>query len=287
MNDTPPQDLRIVADLARRHPAQLHPIAWFQTNFAFLNTRVAPFNDVRVRQAVNFAVDRRRLVDIFGGPSLAEATCQFLPPNLPGYRRYCPYTTGPSANGDYNGPDLEAARRLVAASGTAGTPVTVVGRNANRAHDEYFVTVLRQLGYRATLREIPDLGEYVDYVFDSRNHVQIAFLYFAADFPLPSNFFQENLSCSGFVPANSAANGNPSEYCNPKVDTLASEAFAAQSTDPTTARRLWAQVDRMITDDAAIVATVNGKTQDFVSTRLHNFQSNPQLGPLYDQMWLQ
>jgi hypothetical protein len=48
-----------------------------------------------------------------------------------------------------------------------------------------------------------------------------------------------------------------------------------------------AQVDRTITDDAPVVATVNAKIETFVSTRLGNFQSNLQLGPLFDQMWIQ
>lgn len=178
-------DLHVAADLARKYPAQLHPAAWFQTSFAFLNTAVAPFNDARVRKAVNYAVDRDKLVDILGGPTLASATCQFLPPNFPGYQPYCPYTT-PSADGTYHGPDLATARRLVAASGTAGTPVTVVGPRINPAYDAYFVTLLNKLGYRATLREIPDFGTYADYVFDSRNHVQIAaYLYGPQTFPRP------------------------------------------------------------------------------------------------------
>ena len=43
-------------------------------------------------------------------PSAATPTCQILPPNFPGYVRYCPYSA----------PDLRPARRLVAASGTRG-----------------------------------------------------------------------------------------------------------------------------------------------------------------------
>jgi YVTN family beta-propeller protein len=279
-------DLHVAADLARKYPAQLHPASWFQTTFAVLNTAVAPFDDARVRKAVNYAVDRNKLVDILGGQILASATCQVLPPNFPGYQPYCPYTT-PSADGGYHGPDLATARRLVAASGTNGTPVTVVGPGINPAYDAYFVTLLNKLGYRATLREFPDFASYADYVYDSRKHVQIAaYLYWATDFPSPSNSFA-GLSCQAFVPANSAANSNLGAYCNPQLDLLARHALAAQTTDPTGSRRLWAQVDRMVTDDAAVVATVNGKIENFVSTRVGNFQSNPQLGPLFDQMWVQ
>ena len=45
----------------------------------------------------------------------ATPTCQILPPNIPGYVRYCPY----------GAPDLRTARRLVAASGTRGMRVVV------------------------------------------------------------------------------------------------------------------------------------------------------------------
>ena len=54
-------------------------------------------------------MDRRAIVKLYGGPRLAQPSCQVLPPGLPGYEPYCPYPL-----------DLPAARRLVAESGTAG-----------------------------------------------------------------------------------------------------------------------------------------------------------------------
>src|SRR6266702_2836409 len=53
--------------------------------FAF-NTQQPPFNNLKARQAVNFAADRNAYVKIGGGPSLAVPTCQVLPPNFPGYK---------------------------------------------------------------------------------------------------------------------------------------------------------------------------------------------------------
>ena len=94
------------------------------TFFVVFDTEVPPFDDVDVRQAMNLALDRERVVQIFGGAA-ALPTCQQLPPNFPGYEPYCPYTMdpGPEGEGSWTAPDLEEAERLVRRSGTAGMRV--------------------------------------------------------------------------------------------------------------------------------------------------------------------
>ena len=85
---------------------------------------LTPFDDVRVRRALNLAVDRNAAVDAFGGPGTAVPACQMLPPGISGYVRYCPYTRDPSASGRWKGPDLQRARRLVAGTRHRGMLVT-------------------------------------------------------------------------------------------------------------------------------------------------------------------
>ncbi len=70
------------------------------------------------------------------------------------------------------------------------------------------------------------------------------------------------------------------------VDKLAAEAQAAQSTDPAAARRLWAQADRIVTDQAPYVPVFNETSAGFVSSRVGNYQESPEYGPLLDQMWV-
>jgi peptide/nickel transport system substrate-binding protein len=67
----------------------MHTLAEQATVGLFLNTTQRPFDDVRVRQAVNYAVDRAAVSASYG-PGLAEPTCQLRPPGTVGFRPYCP-----------------------------------------------------------------------------------------------------------------------------------------------------------------------------------------------------
>ena len=68
----------------QHHPGQLRSNPQALTSFIFLNVNTPPFNDIRVRQAVNLALDRGRIADDYGGPLSARPTCQLLPPGLAG-----------------------------------------------------------------------------------------------------------------------------------------------------------------------------------------------------------
>lgn len=82
--------------------------AWW---YAPMNVNLPPFNNEKARQAVNFAIDRNALVNLFGGPVLATPVCQVLPPGFPGHVDYCPYTKDPGAK--WSAPDVEKAKQLV------------------------------------------------------------------------------------------------------------------------------------------------------------------------------
>ena len=73
---------------------------------------------------------------------------------------------------------------------------------------------------------------------------------------------------------------------DPHADQLVSQAQAAQLTDPATARRPWARVDHIVTDQAPWVPILNQASTAFVSARIANFQESPIYGPLLDQMWV-
>jgi peptide/nickel transport system substrate-binding protein len=271
--------------LHHRSQLQINPV--IETSFLFLNVNAPPFNDLRVRQAVNLALDRGHAVAGYGGPLAARPTCQILPPAVGGYHRYCPYTLHPAADGKWHAPDLARARRLVAASGTAGMKVTVWNSPAppgavNETND--LVQTLRQLGYRTSLRILP-FSTFIAYTNDSRNHVQVIDGGWSADSASAGEFIGK-LTCAYFVPGNGVATTDSSEFCDPGLDRQIARAAAQQATNPAAAALMWAQLDQKLTDLAIWVPTVTPNELDFLSSRVRNYQWNPVWGALIDQFWL-
>jgi YVTN family beta-propeller protein len=265
--------------LELQDPAQLHSNPQFAVEFLPFNTHLAPFNDVRVRQALNYAIDRGEIAQLYGGPSFATPTCQPIAPGLPGYVPYCPYTLHPNPDGAWSAPDMARARQLVTESGTRGERVDVWG-----SPDEGFVpppttayvaSVLRALGYRVYVH----LAPFATITGAMWRRMQVATDGdWVADYPDPSSYLPQFFACDG-------GNGN-GYYCNPALDREMQQAQLLELSGPARAAAVWAAVDRQLTDEAVWVPTVTLRDVELTSRRLGNYQYNPVLGFLIDQSWL-
>jgi ABC-type transport system substrate-binding protein len=161
-----------------------------------LNTRLPPFTNIKARQAVNYAIDRARIIRLQdAAPGQATATCQVLPPDFPGHQGYCPYTAG-AGDGAWHSSDMAKARRLVRESGTTNTPVTVWSFNdaPGTAAGSDLVGLLDDLGYRASLHAVSNDRFWAD-LYDPHLKIQVSIgAGWGADFPSPSTFFGPLLS---------------------------------------------------------------------------------------------
>lgn len=249
-----------------------------------MNVRMAPFNDLRVRQAVNLAIDRAAMVKIYGGPKLATATCQTLPPGITGYEPYCPWTKTPGKV--WAGADMARAKQLVKESGTAGQKVTIVvsDRAVEKALGVYLQSVLRELGYDAALKSISANIQFT-YIQNTKNQVQISVTTWYQDYPAPSNFLHVLFSCASFHEG-SDSSVNISGLCDKGLDAEMAKAAATSLTDPTAAAAQWAAVDRRVTDIAGAAVMFNPKQLDFVSKRLGNFTFSGQYYFMFGKAWV-
>ena len=265
--------------LELQDPGQLHNNPQWSVNFLPLNTHVAPFNVLGVRQALNYAINRVRLSQFYGGPAFATPSCQAIVPGIPGYRRYCPYTLHPRDNGAWTAPDMALARQLVAPSRTIGERIDLIDAPngfTRAAATGYIAGVLRTLGYRVHVSVIP-FASITPAMMDSFQ-IQDNGNWIPA-YPDPSSYVPAFFSCSG-------ASSND-YYCNPAIDREMRHAELLELTNPPSADALWERVDRQLTNDAEWVTTVDTREVEITSARLHNHEYNPVWGFLADQAWVQ
>ena len=274
----------VLARLRTEHPGQLHLHTTPGLFWALLNTRAAPFDDVRVRRALNLAVDRNAAVDVFGGPGTALPTCQALPPGISGHVSYCPYTRRPNATGRWHGPDLARAKRLVAGTRNRGMLVTYWTFNLREDAGVARVTLraLRQLGYRTRLRFLRE-GEPPPIRLD---HLQAAGAGAVLDYPAAGQVLASFLSCRGWRPREPGETPNPSAFCDRRMIASIARAVRLETVAPDRARRNWAAADQRLVDRAAWVPLVNPVSVYVTGSRVGNYAWSPAVGALLDQMWI-
>jgi peptide/nickel transport system substrate-binding protein len=260
---------QLAATLATNHAPQLHLDPMANTGYLFLNVQVPPFNDEGVRQALNYAIDRRAIVnDVFG--ARGEVTCQILPPTLPGFHPYCPYTSDP--DGTWSGPDLTRAKKLVDRSGTAGSQVTVwIPPPRERLPEDipladHVVELLDTLGYHARRSG----GKLSD--------AQIGYSGWFTDYPAESAFIPPTLACDSSF--------NLGHFCDPEIDARMRKAARLATIDPHQGHELWSQIEHDLVDRALWVPLINARFVTLASRRLGNHLFSPAWGPLIDQMWV-
>jgi YVTN family beta-propeller protein len=266
-----------VARLRTRYGARLHTDPVLGLWYAFMNVHTPPFDDVRVRRALNYAVDRGRVAELLGTRETHVPTCQLLPPGIEGYTPSCPFTANPNPAGTWNGPDLAHARRLVAASGTRGMKVEFWGSHPRESLGRYFAALLRRLGYDSTVRTFDDMNQVLETsVSEPRRPPQIGLWGWAADSAAPFSYLSQLVSCS-------AGGVNFSHLCVPKIDAQMEQAAVARGPE---ASELWRRVEASLAAQAPTVPLVNENFVSLAAKRVGNYQHHPLSGPLLDQLWV-
>jgi peptide/nickel transport system substrate-binding protein len=229
------------------------------TYYFFMNQRLAPFDKLPARQAVNYAIDRDQLVNLRGG--LGVPTWNFLPPSYPQYKKISP-TPYPY--------DLAKAKQLVQQSGTKGMTVTVytIGDDAiDKATGEYLQGQLNKIGWNAKVRELSG-GNYFTIVGNQSTKAQIGFTDWFEDYPYPSDWF--NILQNG-EHITKVHNNN---YGNVDIDSVNKEIDRLDSLPPSEAlsqstNAAWAKVDHdLMVKYASSAPYLNGILTSFFSSKM-------------------
>lgn len=192
-----------------------HPV---NSYLFWMNTEEAPFDDVKVRQAVNHAIDSAALERIYAG-SLA-ALHQVLPESMPGHETIDLYPH-----------DMAKAKQLFKEANPSDTDITVWTDNESPNDDAgaYYQDVLNELGFDAKLKTLSADNYYTVVGNESTPDLDTGWLAWLADYPNPNNYFQPMLSGEAIAPTNNTnlARIDVPEL-NKKIAKLAEEPFGPE-----------------------------------------------------------
>ncbi|PYE43533.1 peptide/nickel transport system substrate-binding protein/oligopeptide transport system substrate-binding protein [Rhizobium sp. PP-F2F-G20b] len=204
------------------------------TGYVTLNTKVKPFDDLKVRQAVNMAINKERITRILNGR--ATPANQVLPPLMPGYdKNYTGYVY-----------DVAKAKALLAEAGLADGFETIL-YSTNTDPQPRIAQAIQQdlaaIGVKAEVRALAQSN--VIAAGGTEGEAPMIWsggMAWIADFPDPSNFYGPILGCAGAVPGG----WNWSWYCNADLDKRAIAADAMS--DPAKASERTAAWQKIFTD---------------------------------------
>lgn len=215
------------------------------TNFIVFNTRKAPFDDPKVRQAFALAIDRQKVVDVVYRKMSIPAD-SILPPGMPGY-------TDPNNKIPY---DPAQAKQLLAQSKYAGKSLpditwTTVGGGGSAAQDIQAITAMLKdnLGANVSIQQT-DWATFIGQLNDpSKNPYQIFDIGWIGDYADPQDFMD--------ILFHTGSQQNWAAYSNPAVDKLLDQA--GLESDVTNRFKLYGQAEQAIMADYPVIPLTHSR----------------------------
>jgi peptide/nickel transport system substrate-binding protein len=214
-----------------------------------INTKVAPFNKVECRKAVQYAIDKVSVQTAEGGPIRGDVASTVLPPDIPGYEKSDVYaSTG-------NKGDAAKAKDQLKACGKSSITTNISARSDRPQEIDAATAIinsLKSVGINASLKQYPSGKYFTDYAgvpkFTEKNNIGLIMMQWGADWPSGYGFLQQILNGSAI---GASGNTNLSQYDNKDVNALLEKAIG---TEDTTARNsLYTEIDKKTMDDAVLV----------------------------------
>jgi peptide/nickel transport system substrate-binding protein len=251
MQNAPPAD-RYAEVKSRFEGTQFRVDDTNSTYFFWLNATEPPFNDVRVRRAANYAVNREALERIYAGQ--LAGTEQILPPGMPGYEKFDLYPYS-----------LAKAKALIAEANPSDREVTVWSDNEspNNEAAEYVAGALGKIGLDAKLKVL-NSDNYFSVVGNaSTPDLDLGYASWFQDYPHPNDFFQPLLSEAAITPTDAS---NLGRFADPKLNAEI-ERLSEQPLGPEQ-EAAYADLDREFMEQAPWIPYGTATAATFVSSAI-------------------
>jgi len=250
--DEPP-DLDRLPEIRSKHADRFRFEDTINLNYFWMNNQKAPFNDVRVRQAVNYAIDPGAINRYSGGR--LHASQQILPAGVPGHVDYKLYP----------GPDIDKAKQLLAEANPSDRDITVWTSDdpERKRFSKYYKDLLTELGFTVTLKVLP-ASTYLQTIGDSSTpDLDTGLARWFQDFPHPDDFFRPLLKGTNILPVN---NNNFARVSIPANDAKQAELVTQQLTPEI--EKQYAELDKSYMEQAVWAPFGSLEYTTFMSDRM-------------------
>lgn len=226
------------------------------TQWIALNQKVAPFDNIHCRKAVQYAIDKQSIQDAVGGPPKGDIASTLLPPTVNGYTKFDEYAT-PGNKGDVT----KAKAELTACGKPNGFSTILTARSDRPAEVAQATAVqesLKKVGINVEIRQYP-AGKYFSNFAGVPSYVHqqklgMLSMAWGADWPTGFGFLDQIVSGHSIKPS---GGNNLSELNDPKINAALSAAIA--NTDAAARTKAWGDIDKMVMDTATAVPTLYRK----------------------------
>lgn len=237
------------------------------TNYIGLNCQMPPLDDRRVRQALNYAVDKSDIVELLNHRAVPAKG--IVPPDMPGY-------TAEVAGYPY---DPAKARALLQEAGQGSGFTTELWTQSSDLDLKLGQKIQRDLADVGVTMEIKQVAWSVFLEAIRQPKTTPLFdLAWSADFADPSNFLDVL-----FHSSRSDAN-NHSFYANPRFDALVERARTMRASPERT--RLFVDAERLVVEDAPMIFLYHPISYVMTQKRVHGYSIHPLLPSRYTDVWL-
>ncbi|MER6556868.1 ABC transporter substrate-binding protein [Streptomyces sp. NPDC001027] len=245
-----------------------------------INTKVAPFDNVACRKAVQYAVDKVSVQTAEGGPIRGDIATTVLPPDIPGYAKADVYAT------DGNKGDVAKAKEQLKACGKTAITTNITARSDRQPEIDAATAIiasLKKVGINASLKQFPSGKYFTDYAgvpaFNKKNNVGLMMMQWGADWPGGYGFLQQILNGAAI---GASGNTNLSELNDPEVNANLAKAIGTQ--DATQRNAIYTQIDKKVMDDAALVPLTYFKVLLYRPANYTNLVSTAAFSGQYDYL---
>lgn len=225
-----------------------------------LNAQSPKLKDLKVRQALEYAIDRKSFIIATGGAISADPATTLITPGIAGREEFDLYPAGESG-------DVDKAKQLLSEAGAANLSLTLIVTNDDTSvkKAQAIQQAYQKAGIEITIKPEDSDTWAADATGDKATGYDLSLSSWQPDYPSAAANIQPLYDSSQI----GGGNYNISRYSSPKVDAIIAKALG--TTDVAAANALWAQADKAILADAAVVPIVYDKNSFLHGSGVENF----------------